>query len=287
MRGVRAFLVLIVLLAGCSGTGDTGETAAPTSTASPTTTQTAAAGEIDASFDVGGHKLHLTCQGSGSPTVVYLHGLSHAPGDASGASAASLPSLISAKYRFCGYDRANTGSSDKVPGPLTGKTSVADLHRLLQAAQIKPPYVLLGASFGGLIAYIYADTYPKEVTGMLLLDAAFPDELDLERYFPKDERATHDEWQDMEEQIDELGAYQDAYALIGKEPAIPVTYLRATQSELWSGPAAFEAAVPKAIAKYIDRFSPGVVREVESPHYMEAAVPDRIVQELGKVIASS
>ena len=283
MRGVRAVLVLMVLLAGCSGTGDT---AAPTSTSSPTTTQTAAAGEIDASFDVGGHKLHLYCQGTGSPTVVYLHGLSHAPGDASGASAASLPSLISAKHRFCGYDRANTGSSDKVPGPLTGKTSVADLHRLLHAAQIKPPYVLLGASFGGLIAYIYAVTYPKEVTGMLLLDAGFPDELDLERYFPEDERATHDEWQGMEEQIDELGAYQDAYALIGKEPAIPVTYLRATQSVL-TGPPAFKSAFPKAIAKYIDRFSPGLVREVESPHYMEAAVPDRIVQELGKVIASS
>ena len=114
MRGVGASLVLIVLLAGCSGTGDTGETAAPTSTASLTTTQTAAAGEIDASFDIGGHKLHLTCQGSGSPTVVYLHGLSHAPGDASGASAASLPSLISAKHRFCGYDRFHCARNHEI-----------------------------------------------------------------------------------------------------------------------------------------------------------------------------
>jgi pimeloyl-ACP methyl ester carboxylesterase len=280
MRRVIAMMVLTVLLASCSGAGDDGST-----TASPTTTP-AAAGEIDATFDVGGHKLHLNCQGSGSPTVVYLHGLSHAPGDASGASAGQLPSLVAAKHRFCGYDRANTGSSDKVTGPLTGKTSVADLHRLLQAAQIRPPYVLLGASFGGLVAYIYAVTYPKEVTGMLLLDAAFPDEFALERLFPEDERLTHDEWQDMEEQIDELGAYQEAYALIGKEPAIPVTYLRATQSDLWTGPPAYEAAVPKSIARYIDRFTPGVVRDVESPHYMEAAVPDRIVQELDKVIVS-
>ena len=283
MRRLVAILVLTVLLTSCSGAGDDGSTA-PSPTSSPTTTQ--AAGAIDATFDVGGHKLHLYCEGTGSPTVVYLHGLSHAPGDASGASARQLPSLVSTKQRFCGYDRANTGSSDKVPGPLTGKTSVADLHRLLQAAQIKPPYVLLGASFGGLVAYIYAVTYPKEVTGMVLLDAAFPDELALERLFPKDERLTHDEWQDMEEQIDELGAYQEAYALIGKEPAIPVTYLRATQSDLWTGPPAYEAAVPKSIAKYIDRFSPGVVREVASPHYMEAAVPDRIVQELDKVIAN-
>ena len=56
---------------------------------------------------------------------------------------------------------------------------------------------------------------------MVLLDAAFPDELALERLFPKDERLTHDEWKDMEEQIDELGAYQDAYALIGNKRRHP------------------------------------------------------------------
>jgi hypothetical protein len=50
-------------------------------------------------------------------------------------------------HRFCGHDRANTGNSDKVPGPLDGKTTVTDLHRLLQAAQIEPPKNLLGASF--------------------------------------------------------------------------------------------------------------------------------------------
>lgn len=52
-------------------------------------------------------------------------------------------------HRFCRYDRANTGNSDKVPGPLDGKTTVTNLHRLFQAAQIEPPYVLLGASIDG------------------------------------------------------------------------------------------------------------------------------------------
>jgi pimeloyl-ACP methyl ester carboxylesterase len=79
-------------------------------------------------------------------------------------------------HRFCGYDRANTGNSDKVPGPLDGETTVAGMHRLLKAAHIDPPYVLLGASFGGLFAYMYAVTYPKEVVGMVLLDASFPEE---------------------------------------------------------------------------------------------------------------
>jgi pimeloyl-ACP methyl ester carboxylesterase len=287
MRGVRAFLVLTALLAGCSGAGDVAETAAPTSTASPTT-QAAATAKIDGLFAVGGHKLHLYCEGSGSPTVVYLHGLDDGfPARASGNSARLLPSQVAATgHRFCGYDRANIGASGKVRGPLNGKTSVADLHGLLRAAKIKPPYVLLGASFGGLIANIYAASYPKEVTGMVLLDAAFPDEVDLERYFPKDERMTHDEWPQLPEQIDPLGVYEDGHALIGKEPAIPVTYLLAMPST-WAGPPAYEKVILGRIAKYVDRYSPGELVEVESDHYMEAAVPARIVQELEKVIAKA
>ena len=287
MRRVRAVLVLTFLLDGCSGAGDTGETAAPTSTASPTT-QAAPTGKIEGLFDVGGHKLHMYCEGSGSPTVVYLHGLDDGfPARATGASAGQLPSLVAATgHRFCGYDRANIGGSDKVPGPLNGKTSVADLHRLLRAAKIKPPYVLLGASFGGLIAHIYATTYPKEIVGMVLLDAAFPDEVDLERYIPQDERMTHDEWPQLPEQIDPLGVYEDGHALIGKEPAIPVTYLLAIPST-WTGPPAYEKVILGRIAKYVDRYSPGELLKVESDHYMEAAVPARIVQELGKVIAKA
>jgi hypothetical protein len=72
MRRVVAILVLAVLLASCSGTGERADT---TTTPGPATTQAAASGEIDGSFDVGGHKLHLRCEGKGSPgspTVVYL-----------------------------------------------------------------------------------------------------------------------------------------------------------------------------------------------------------------------
>jgi pimeloyl-ACP methyl ester carboxylesterase len=163
---------------------------------------------------------------------------------------------------------------------------VADLHRLLQAAKVEPPYVLLGASFGGLIAHIYAATYPKEVVGMVLLDAAFPDELNLERYFPANDRMTHDEWPTLPEKIDPLAVYQDSHALIGKEPAIPMTYLLAKPSS-WTGPPAYEKVILDHIAKYVDRYSPGELVEVESPHYMEAAVPERVVQELDKVIAKA
>ena len=247
---------------------------------------------LDGAFEAGDHKLHLRCVGTGSPTVVYLHGLSHEPGDANGSSAKRLPDLVGEHgYRFCGYDRANTGSSDGVSGPLTGKTSAKALHALLASAGIEPPYVLLAASFGGLVADIYAATYPDDVIAMLQLDAGIPDELDLEHFFPEEDRLRHEEhgffgWADNEEQMDEFAAYEDAYALIGKEPEIPMTFLVATPGEL-SGPAGYVSAYPGAIATFASRYSPGVVKEVRSAHYMEGGVPDRIVEELLAIIAAA
>jgi pimeloyl-ACP methyl ester carboxylesterase len=292
---VLAVLAVVGVLAACSGgddgAGATGAGASATSVTSPAP----ATEDIDAMVDVGGHKLHLFCRGAGSegsPTVIYLHGLSHVQdgGEASGASAASLPQVLGAKYRFCGYDRANVGSSEDVPGPLTGKSSAQDLERLLAAAEIEPPYLLLGASFGGLVAETYAASHPDGVAGMLLLDAGFPDELDMEPLFPKSERLNHDKtgdsgWAETHEQMDELAAYEDAHALIGKEPAIPMTYLLAEPPSYSGGPAKYEMAFPRYLDKFAARYSPGVVRKVDSDHYMEAAVPDRILAEVDKLVA--
>ena len=87
--------------------------------------------------------------------------------------------MLRDEHRICVYDRANVDRSDDVPGLRTGESSVTDLHRLLDAAGVEPPYVLLGASFGGLISYSYAATYPDEVVGMVLLDAQIPGLLKL------------------------------------------------------------------------------------------------------------
>ena len=86
MRRIVLILVVAVLSGSCSGAGDSA------TTPPPATTEAAATGEIDGSFDVGGHKLHLRCQGkgsSGSPTVVYLHGLG---GDGSDVKSINTPS---------------------------------------------------------------------------------------------------------------------------------------------------------------------------------------------------
>jgi pimeloyl-ACP methyl ester carboxylesterase len=282
LSGLVALVVVVCLLPACGADneradGDRRATPAPK--------------VLEGMFDVGDHELNLRCDGSGSPTVVYLHGLSHTDdsGEANGASAATLPDLIAPKQRFCAYDRANVGQSDDVAGPLSAKTSARDLERLLDAAELEPPYVLLGASFGGLVAEVFAAENPTKVAGMLLLDAGFPDELDLEKFYPKSDRLGHGKdhpvsgWADTHELIDELAAYEDAQKAIDQTPSIPMTYLLADPPS-YDGPGGYAEAYPKELAEFANRYSPGVVKKVPSDHYMEAAVPDRIVEELEKLI---
>jgi pimeloyl-ACP methyl ester carboxylesterase len=216
---------------------------------------------------------------------VYFHGSDFEPGDASSSSAASLPALIRDEHRFCAYDRVNVGRSDDRPEIVTGTEAVRGLHELLKAAGVEPPYVLLGASFGGLIAYEYLMTYSDEVDGMLLLDAAFPDELTLERFFPVEDRLENVDWSESEEKLNQFLVYEETMAMRGNEPEIPVTYLRAIPETWTLGIADYDAVILDTQAAYVESFPDGVLKEAESPHYMEAAVPERIVEELESIFA--
>jgi pimeloyl-ACP methyl ester carboxylesterase len=118
-------------------------------------------------FDIGGSSLFLNCQGQGSPTVI----LDHAGDYGGSGDYTRVLGRIAEFTRVCVYDRANTlGGSDAAPTPRTGADVVADLHTLLEAAEVPGPYVLVGLSIGGLFSRLYAATYPDEVAGMVLLE---------------------------------------------------------------------------------------------------------------------
>jgi pimeloyl-ACP methyl ester carboxylesterase len=120
-------------------------------------------------YDVGGHRLHLDCVGSGSPTVVLENGLG-------GMSAMWTPiaSVVGATTRVCAYDRAGQGWSDDVGSPQDGLEVADDLHALLQRAGEQGPFVLVGHSSGGAYSMVYASRYPDDVAGMVLLDSMSP-----------------------------------------------------------------------------------------------------------------
>ncbi len=127
----------------------------------------------------GGRKMYLKCSGGGSPTVVLVGGL-RASADDWSISNKSKPTVFSEVGKFtrvCACDRPGTpvgekpSRSDPVPQPSTAKDAVADLHALLSASGKAGPYVLVGHSYGGLIVRLYASTYPKDVSGLVLIDA--------------------------------------------------------------------------------------------------------------------
>jgi pimeloyl-ACP methyl ester carboxylesterase len=120
--------------------------------------------------DIGGYKLYLNCRGKGSPTVVLDSGLD----DSSAAWGAVQPEVANFT-RVCSYDRAYIGFSDAGPIPWTLHQQVFDLHLLLKATNIQPPYVLVGQSFGGLLNQLYKTVYPNEVAGMVLVDSTHVD----------------------------------------------------------------------------------------------------------------
>jgi len=120
-------------------------------------------------IDVGGHRLHLHCTGSGSPTVVLQPG----GGDFSSAMAWIAPA-VAADSRVCVYDRAGRGWSEPADSPQDATQIATELHTLLQRGNVPGPYVLAGHSFGGLYVLTYADRYPGDVAGMVLIDSTNP-----------------------------------------------------------------------------------------------------------------
>lgn len=83
--------------------------------------------------------------------------------------------------RACAYDRAGLGYSDPGPEPRDSRRIVAELHALLGRADIPPPYILVGHSFGGFNTRLYAYTWPDEVAALVLVDVSHEDQ---SRLFP-------------------------------------------------------------------------------------------------------
>jgi len=148
----------------------------------------AAQGDFAGLVDIGGgRRLYLECRGTGSPTVVLEAGYRSSAkiwSDDLRQPKAPRPMVlagVAAFTRVCAYDRPGTTSllnddvipsrSDPVRMPRTAPDVVADLHALLRTAGVPGPYVFAGHSLGGLFVRLYASTYPRDVVGLILVDA--------------------------------------------------------------------------------------------------------------------
>src|SRR5262245_46001073 len=121
-------------------------------------------------YDVDGRRLLLHQSGTGGPAVVF------APGAGlTGLGYLNVHEQISQFTTSVLYDRAGTGWSDEVKLPRTAAAITDELRSLLRAAGVPAPYLLVGHSLGGAYARRYAQRFPDEVAGLLLLDPAHED----------------------------------------------------------------------------------------------------------------
>jgi pimeloyl-ACP methyl ester carboxylesterase len=128
---------------------------------------------VQGKFDVGGVNLYIFCLGQGSPAVVLDGGWGE---DSS--TWLKVMSGLESHTRVCAYDRASLGQSDFQAGERTSQQIAEQLHLLLAKANIESPYLLVGHSLGGMNMLVFADRYPHEVAGVVLVDSAHPDQSD-------------------------------------------------------------------------------------------------------------
>ena len=128
--------------------------------------KTIAPSPIGKLIDVGGHRLHIYATGKGSPAVIFESG-----GGSWSLDWHLVQSEVAKFTRAGSYDRAGFGWSESGPKPRSSLQIATELHTLLEKSEVEKPCILVGASFGGHTVRLFANNYPDEVAGIILLDA--------------------------------------------------------------------------------------------------------------------
>lgn len=122
-------------------------------------------------MDAGGFRLHIHAVGDGGPTVIFDAALG-----ATSLNWTFVQPDVSRFARTCAYDRAGFGWSERGPQPRTAGRAAEELRVALANAGERPPYLLVGHSYGALVMRIFAARYRSEVAGLVLVDPAHPED---------------------------------------------------------------------------------------------------------------
>lgn len=233
----------------------------------------------------GGQSLYLSCRGTGSPTVVFESGL----GVGSGTWLA-VQRRVATRTRACVYDRLGLGQSSPAPSGRTSADMIGELEKLLANANLEPPYVLVGASFGGLNVQLFAAEHPDEVAGMVLVDSLHWDfDRRIEQLLPKKLRLRRREELGLNRErvfFTQIVASEREVRAAPPPPAVPLVVIRHGRpfSTAPGWPTAKVEALWKSLQEQLAGPSGTVVLAAKSSHRIAEQQPALVAAQIESVL---
>lgn len=236
-------------------------------------------------LDVAGGQVHLWCDGDSGPTVMFLSAIG---GDD---TLVPIAERIADDALACFYHRPGDGDTEQPDGPRTAAEDAADLHELLAAAELETPVVLVGHSYGGLIALIAAAEHPEETAGMVLVDASQPQaEAAMDAVLDDAQRARVEAEFANFPFVDWPTSLEQAADARAAFPAIPLTVISATRGFLDPCDPELPCEVMqdiwiKAQEGYAALTPDARHVEADTTHYVQNDDPDLVEQEIRDLLA--
>jgi pimeloyl-ACP methyl ester carboxylesterase len=252
----------------------------------------AAAQPVPAVEAIAGRRVEsVTLRHPASPFVVVFEAGSRSTIDKWG----SVLESVGRDATVFAYHRPGYGNSDVATTPRDGRTIVEELRQVLKHKGLKPPYVLVGHSLGGLYMQLFARAHPDEVQGLVLVDAVYPRAIKRTTDFPWATRLagrllfSRTAWQEVE-QIDATGEMVLALADIDDKPIV----------RLVNEPKAHPGEVPPIAVDFgvsrTDRATFELIRNMypkaklvvaDSDHQMAVATPDVVVDAVRSILKTA
>jgi pimeloyl-ACP methyl ester carboxylesterase len=285
-RLLLVFVVGCAVAAGCGGNGHAARDHPARLSPTPFLSGVSDSGRLVSIGD--GRSLFMDCIGSGTPTILLEAGLG---GNTHNWDA--VHARLGETARTCAYDRAGSGNSVGPPGVRDAAEEIDDLQRLLAAAKLPGPYVLVGHSYGGLLVRLFAHAHPKDTAGIVLVDAVGRDQIRrTEAVWPKAEfrRLRRAVTQPVSDGVNLAAseALGDSVRTLGQTPLVVVT----------AGSESFGGAPPR-LTRALDRLWTTMQDELaalsgdhvhvvalRSDHFVQAAdgQPDVVIRAVRAVV---
>lgn len=235
--------------------------------------------------DIGGRKVELLQIESPAPkaVVVFENGLRGTLSEWEKVVDGIAPDMT-----VFAYNRAGNGKSEGSPNPRDGQHIIEELRATLQHQGLKPPYVLVGHSLGGLYMQLYARAYPQEVKGVVLVDSIFPGVIKKKEDFPLYTKMARQVFfsNTVNREID--GIHDTGNAVLALPWQRHISMVRLVNVPKSAGAIGVDFGVinsgPNLVSMLNGLYPNAKTVIVDSDHQMQSAAPEVVVQAIRAVM---